>query len=148
MQHTATHCNTLLHTATHCNTLQHTATHCNARWHTIKTQIKTRGLKHTIVLIEVMNTTFVMEVFDFEKRCFQNQTPPKSLRQYKTSTVEHFFYCRRLRQQKTTTLHFDSTVRVRWHLVFFFFFNQKKTYSSEWPVTVDSQLQKNLSLWY
>jgi len=55
LQHTATHCNTLLrtrtckcvgswrarlvgwrlqHTATHCNTLQHTATHCNTLLHT------------------------------------------------------------------------------------------------------------------
>ena len=30
LQHTATHCYTLLHTATHCYTLQHTATLCNS----------------------------------------------------------------------------------------------------------------------
>ena len=47
LQHTATHCNTLVltcalfqigntlqHTTTHCNTMQHTATHCNTWQHT------------------------------------------------------------------------------------------------------------------
>ena len=99
LQHTATHCNTLLqrtathwknlsetsqltglgrerltlqHTATHCNTLQHTATHCNTLQHTA-THCNT--LQHTATYYNTLQHTawrYVSEIqawFGRERLC-------------------------------------------------------------------------------